>query len=201
MNSAIRHSLQHQRYSDTPVPHALYLRATQQNYATTDIWADTRLNKSAHASLSRGSTHSLFAKEVARVANSSGVLRTCVESPLTLSRRRHWQPTTNTSRHDGSDGIVVGMWTRCCRVNAQRNFSAHTRLIMDVIIGHVFDTHHKFKPNTLRSLSNSKCIKYAKHYQRQCLAFAPIVANSLGQFGALNTQNIINDSAWPLLQS
>jgi hypothetical protein len=67
--------------------------------------------------------------------------------------------------------------------NAQRNFLADTRLIMDVTIGHVFDTHHNFKPNTLLSLSNSKCLKYAKHYQRQRLAFAPIVANTLGQVG------------------
>jgi hypothetical protein len=55
---------------------------------------------------------------------------------------------------------------------------------MDVTIGHVFDTHHNFKPNTLQNLANSKCLKYATHYQRQRLAFAPIVANTLGQFGA-----------------
>ncbi len=34
---------------DIPVPHALYLRATQPNYTTTDVWADALLNKSAHA--------------------------------------------------------------------------------------------------------------------------------------------------------
>ena len=63
--------------------------------------------------------------------------------------------------------------------NAQRNFSVDTRLIMDVTIGHVFNTHHNFKPSTLLSLSNSKQLKYAEHYQRQRLAFAPIVATTL----------------------
>jgi hypothetical protein len=50
---------------------------------------------------------------------------------------------------------------------------------MNVTIRHVFDTHHNYKPITLRSLSNSKCLKYAEHYQLQCLAFATTVANSL----------------------
>jgi hypothetical protein len=54
---------------------------------------------------------------------------------------------------------------------------------MHVTIGHVFDSNHNYKPNTLQDLANSKCVKYARHYQRQRLAFAPIVANTLGQFG------------------
>ncbi len=76
--------------------------------------------------------------------------------------------------------------------NAQCNFSVDTWLIMDITIGHVLDTHHNFKPNTLRSLSNSKCIKHAEHYQRQRLAFAPIVAYSFGQFGADTLQFLRN---------
>ena len=63
---------------------------------------------------------------------------------------------------------------------------------MDVTIGHVFDTHHNLKPNTLQKLANSKCLKYALHYQRQRLAFAPIVANTLGQFGADTLQFLWN---------
>ena len=72
---------------------------------------------------------------------------------------------------------------------AQRNFSVGIRLIMDVTIGHVFDTHHNFKPTTLL---NSKHLKYAEHYQRQRLAFAPIVANTLGQFGSDTLQLLWN---------
>ena len=36
------------------------------------------------------------------------------------------------------------------------------------------------------------CVKYARHYQRQRLASAPIAANSLGQFGADNLQLLWN---------
>jgi hypothetical protein len=67
---------------DIPVPHALYLQATQPNYTTTVIWADTHLNKSSHASDSRSTTHALFAQELTKIANNSGVLSTCVESSL-----------------------------------------------------------------------------------------------------------------------
>ncbi len=78
--------------------------------------------------------------------------------------------------------------------NAQRNFSTDTRLIVDVTTGHVFDTHHNFKPlaKTLQNMANSKCLKYATHYQQQRLAFAPIVANTLGQFGADTLQVLWN---------
>jgi hypothetical protein len=43
--------------------------------------------------------------------------------------------------------------------NVHHKLSFDTGLIMDVTIGHVFYTHHNFKPNTSRSLSNSKCPK------------------------------------------
>ncbi len=76
-----------------PIPHALYLRETQQNYATTDIWADTLLDKSAHASDSRTATYTLFAKELTKIANSSGVLTTCVESCLPYRDAGNYQPT------------------------------------------------------------------------------------------------------------
>ncbi len=76
--------------------------------------------------------------------------------------------------------------------NAQRNFSKDTRLIMDVAIGHVFDTHEIFKLNTLQTLANLKCLKYASHYQQQWSAFAPIVANTLGEFGADTLQFLWN---------
>jgi hypothetical protein len=66
---------------------------------------------------------------------------------------------------------------------------------MDVIIGQVFDSIHNYKPNTLHSLqdlTNSKCVKNARHYQQQKLAFAPSVAKFLGQFGADTLQLLWN---------
>ena len=170
---------------DIPIPHALFLRATQPNYANTDKWADGLLNKSVHAADSRSTTHALFAQELTKIANNSGVLTTCVESRLPYRDAG----TDNPTRKRADMMTLTG-----CGVtpNAQRNFSKETRLIMDVTIGHVFDTHHNFKPNTLQKLANSKCLKYALHYQRQRLAFAPIVANTLGQFGADTLQFLWN---------
>ncbi len=170
MNSAIRHSLHNQHCSLTPhVPRALYLRATQQNYSTTDIWADALLNKSAHASDSLGSTHALFAQELARIANSKGVLTTCVESSL---------PYRNTGTDNQTWKQADMMTLTGCGVtpNAQRNFSVGTRLIMDVTMGNVFDTHH-----CGTTISN------------QIHFWAFQIPN------AFNTQTIINDSVWPLL--
>ena len=54
---------------------------------------------------------------------------------------------------------------------------------MDVTIGHTFDQAHRFKTKTLQTMEASKRLKYAEHYRRQRLAFAPMVANSLGQCG------------------
>ena len=42
---------------------------------------------------------------------------------------------------------------------------------------------HDFQPNTLREMESGKCRKYQRFYQRQRLAFAPMVTNSLGQCG------------------
>jgi len=170
---------------DIPIPHALFLQTTQPNHTNTDKWADELLNKSAHASDSRHTTHAIFAQELTKIANNSGVLTTCVESRLPYRDAGIDNPTRKRADMMTLTGCGV-------TPNAQRNFSTDTRLIMDVTIGHVFDTHHNFKPNTLQNMANSKCLKYATHYQRQRLAFAPIVANTLGQFGADTLQVLWN---------
>ncbi len=54
---------------------------------------------------------------------------------------------------------------------------------MDFTIGHTYTTARHFKPNTLRVMETSKRYKYDFHYLRQRLAFAPMVANTLGQCG------------------
>jgi len=121
--------------------------------------------------------HMLFLHELTKIANNSGVLSTCVESRLPYRDAGLDKPTRKRA-----DMMTL---TGCGVIpNAQRNFSAKTRLIMDVTIGHVFDTHHNFKPNTLRNLATSKCIKYAEHYQRQRLAspqWSPTLLDNLEQ--------------------
>lgn len=71
----------------------------------------------------------------------------------------------------------------CVRPNQRLNFTKATRLIMDVTIGHVFDTNHNFKKRSIHSMETRKRNKYAEHYQQQRLAFAPMVANTIGQCG------------------
>ncbi len=146
----------------------MFLQTTQPNYTNTDKWADKLLNKSAHASDSRHTTHAIFAQELTeiannfaqeltKIANNSGVLTTCVESLLPHRDAGIDNPTRKRADMMTLTGCGV-------TPNAQRNFSTDTRLIMDVTIGHVFDTHHNFKPNTLHNMANSKCLKYATHY-------------------------------------
>ena len=50
-------------------------------------------------------------------------------------------------------------------LNALQKKSTDHCLIMDVTLGHhdAFDIHNIFKPNTLQSLKNLKCLKYAAH--------------------------------------
>ena len=49
----------------TPLPHAIYLKATQSTFAQWDTWGDALLNKSTHAAETRKTTHTLLAQEVA----------------------------------------------------------------------------------------------------------------------------------------
>ncbi len=91
----------------------------------------------------------MLSQELARIANSSGILISCVESRLPYRNAGTDNPTRKRADMTALTGCGVNP-------NRQRYFLVDTRLIMDVTIGHVFDTHHKFKTNTLRSLSNSK---------------------------------------------
>ena len=67
--------------------------------------------------------------------------------------------------------------------NPEPDFTSNTRVIMDVTIGHTFTMSHQYKANNLRTMEATKRRKYNNHYLRQRLAFAPMVANTLGQCG------------------
>ena len=67
----------------------------------------------------------------------------------------------------------------CVRENQRLNFNKNTRLIMDVTIGHVFDTRHFFKRRNIQAMETKKRRKYAEHYQQQRLAFASMVAHTV----------------------
>ena len=159
-----------------PLPHAIYLKTTQPTYAQCDIWGDALLNKSTHAAETRKTTHTLLAQELTKIANECGVPTTCNESRLPYRD----EGTQNCSRKRAD------MMTLCnCGITANPilNFHRTTHLVMDVTIGHTYSLQHDFKANTLREMESGKCRKYQRFYQRQRLAFAPMVTNSLGQCG------------------
>ena len=159
-----------------PLPHALYLKAHVEKYAHIDEWGDFLLNDSAYAGTSRKLTHNKFAIELSKIANECGIATTCKESQLPY--RDQGRPEQSRKRAD-----MMTFSGGCVRENQRLNFTKTTRLIMDVTIGHVFDTRHNFKHRNIQTMETKKRNKYSEHYQQQRLAFAPIVANTLGQCG------------------
>mmetsp|Transcript_52383 Transcript_52383/g.109281 ORF Transcript_52383/g.109281 Transcript_52383/m.109281 type:complete len:515 (-) Transcript_52383:93-1637(-) len=159
-----------------PIPHAIYLQATQPEYAKSDIWADSLLNKSKHAAETRKTTHTKFAQELTRIASECGIPTTCNESRLPYRDEGQTQKTRKRADLMTLTGGVIP-------TNFRFDFTSNTRLIMDVTIGHTFDLAHHFKAKTLQTMEASKRRKYARHYMRQRMAFAPMVANTLGQCG------------------
>ena len=77
--------------------------------------------------------------------------------------------------------------TRCggrVPLQVSPHFDRFTRLIMDVQLGHVFQTNgHVFKPSSIREMEASKRRKYTDPYRAIGFAFAPLVANSWGVCG------------------
>jgi hypothetical protein len=118
-----------------PLPYATYLKEHDEKYANIDQWGDFLLNDSEHAGSSRKTTHNKFAAELSKIANECGIPTTCKESQL---------PYRDQGRQEQSrkraDMMTFG--GGCVRPNQRLNFTKATRLIMDVTIGHVFDTNH-----------------------------------------------------------
>lgn len=160
----------------TPLPHALFLKAHVANYANIDVWGDSLLNDPAHAGATRKITHDKFALELSKIANECGLPTTCKESQLPY--RDQGKPNQSRKRAD-----MMTYAGGCVCENPRLNFTKRTRLIMDVTIGHVHDVHHNFKVHNLRNMETRKRTKYLRHYLQQRLAFAPMVANTIGQCG------------------
>jgi hypothetical protein len=74
-----------------PVPHDRYLQATQPLNANSDIWADTLLNKSAHAVETRKTTHTQFAQQLTRMANECGISTTSTSARIPCTGRNEGQ--------------------------------------------------------------------------------------------------------------
>jgi hypothetical protein len=134
------------------------------------------INKSKHAAEIRKTTHTKFAQELTEIANECGIPTTCDESRLPYRDDGQIQITRKRADLMTLTGGVIP-------TNFRVNFTPNNRLIMDVTIRHTFDLANRFKLKTLQSMEPSKRRKYARHYLRQSMAFAPMVANTLGQCG------------------
>ena len=60
-----------------PIPHAIYLIATQSTCAQSNIMGDASLTKSSQAAETRETRHTLLAHEFNKIANKCGVPMTC----------------------------------------------------------------------------------------------------------------------------
>ena len=113
-----------------PVPHALYLQATQRQYSNTDVWADSLLNKSNHAADSRKSTHAKLAQELTKIAIECGIPTTCNESRLPY--RDEGQDQQSRKRADMITLTGCGI-----NPNSELEFTSNTRvtiIIMKMVI-------------------------------------------------------------------
>ena len=117
-------------------------------------------------------THSALAQLVASLGTEAGV-------PCTADERKI--PSLGNTNSKGDVMTLIG---GVIPSSPSHPFTLGTRLIMDVTLGHVYDTAgHSPKPNSLRDAENRKRAKYEVGYRRQGYAFAPLACNSLGQCG------------------
>ena len=154
----------------TPVPHALYLRANNPLYAQFDVFGDKLLNDSSHASHSRTQSHDHITSVLADLATQHGLPTSIKNVPFADS---HSQRRADLVTCRG--GLV--------RPNPRLNFGPSTLLVMDFELGHTFTSSHQFKPQNIANMELQKRSKYLSAYHDAGLAFAPLVSNSLGQFG------------------
>ena len=120
-----------------PLPHAIYLKATQPTYTQCDIWGDALLNKSTHAAETRKTTHTLLAQELTKIANKCGVPTTCNESRLPYQD----EGTQHCSRKRAD---MISLCNCDITPNLILDFHRMTHLVMDVTIGHTNSMQHDF---------------------------------------------------------
>jgi hypothetical protein len=68
-------------------------------------------------------------------------------------------------------------------LSAQSSCPTPTKLILDFVLGHTYTRSHVLKNDTLTHMEDSKCWHYTQKYHEQGCAFAPLAANTFGQFG------------------
>ena len=114
-------------------------------YHNIDLWGDSLLNGPAHAAGSWQASHNRVAQELARIASTGGISTTAAEVEI---------PTVSSSSRKRGDLMTRrgGRIPLC----PSPPFDRFTRLVMDVKLGHVFDTvSHTPKPRSIRDMERA----------------------------------------------
>ena len=154
----------------TPVPHAVYLKEKIHQYSAIDVFGDSLLNTSAHASHTRVQSHDRLAHLIAELATQHGIPSTTKHIPVATD-------------HSDRRGDIATCRGGLVHPDARFNFGPTTLLVMDFELGHTYHANRAFKQHNLRVMERHKCAKYLSDYHAQGYAFAPLVCNSLGQLG------------------
>jgi len=158
-----------------PVPHTRVLR-TQAQYGHIDQWADLLLNDAAHASTSRYASHNAIVSVLAEQATNHGISTTAELRRVPLARQ-------DTSQRGDMVTLASGVLCKRDHLDPNRSFGHSARLVMDFTLGHTYSSYHVLKEHTLETLQDEKVAFYKQKYNDLGWAFAPLVANSFGQFG------------------
>ena len=139
------------------------------------MWGDSLLNKAENGSTSWKATHDRVAAELASIASGGGIPATAVERKIPF--------LDATTRRRGDLMTTVG---GLIPFVGRPAYNRHTRLIMDVRLGHTFTTaNHVCKPRCIPTMETDKQRKYYNGYRDKGYAFAPMVANSWGGGGRI----------------
>ena len=152
-----------------PVPHARYLQL-RPAVPPIDPWADMLLNDARHASATRHASHDAITNIIATMASSHGV---------STSASLRLVPLADPDTMERGDLVVSASGI----LSALPGRRIPSKLILDFVLGHTYNSRHKLKRDTLTVMEEHKCRHYSQKYHEQGYAFAPLVANSFGQLG------------------
>ena len=171
-----------------PIPHVRFLREHVQGLRDMDPFGDQALNDSVHASNTRTSSHDKIAQELATIASEAGIPTTALQKnvPFTYDESDGPPRPDQPQRRRGDVATTVGGVLKPCP--EQPWINNFTRIILDVKLGHMYQSangsHPRLlKPTAISSMETSKRTKYQQAYRDKGFAFAPAVCNTWGELG------------------
>ena len=171
-----------------PIPHVRFLREKVQGLRDMDPFGDRALNDPVHASNTRISSHDKIAQELATIASEAGIPTTALQRNIPFTYDESDGPTRPDQPKKRRGDVVTtvgGVLKPCPEQPWINNF---TRIILDVKLGHMYESAtashpRKLKRTAISTMETSKRTKYQQAYRDKGLAFAPAVCNTWGEMG------------------